>query len=340
MKIKQKHKLLHHQNGIFIISLDFELYWGMRDKIALEKYKNNILGARKAIPHILKLFDKYNIHATWATVGFLFYNSKKELINNLPQKKTNYINKNLFPYDHIKDIGSNEKEDPFHFAPSLIKKIKSYPHQEIGTHTLSHYYCLEEGQNIETFREDLKTSINIGKKYDITLESLVFPKNQINYEYLDVCKEMGIKALRGTQSNWIYRVNKDEDFSIFIKSLRFIDRNFNISGHNTYSIDKVSNRYPFNFPASRFLYWYSKRFKILEYFRLRRILSDLNYASKKGYIYHLWWHPHNFGSNIKKNLEFLEKIFIHYKSLNIKYGLKSLNMGELANQILKGGNFE
>ena len=69
-------------------------------------------------------------------------------------------------------------------------------------------------------------------------------------------------------------------------------------------------------------------------------MSDLNYASKKGYIYHLWWHPHNFGSNIKKNLEFLEKIFIHYKSLNIKYGLKSLNMGELANQILKGGNFE
>jgi len=330
MKTRQNPKLTLNENGIFLTSLDFELYWGMRDKIPLEKYKKNILGARKAIPRILKLFAKYEIHATWATVGFLFYNTREELIHNLPSKRTHYINSNLIPYDHIKNIGFSEEEDPFHFAPSLIKTIKSYPHQEIGTHTLSHYYCLEKGQDIETFKNDLEVSLKIAKQHNIVLESLVFPRNQINNEYLDVCKEMGIKALRGNQSNWIYKAKKEEDISIITKGFRFIDRNFNISGHNSYSKDTVLKSFPFNFPASRFLYWYSKNFKFLESFRLQRILSDLSYTSRIGHIYHLWWHPHNFGVNIKKNLNFLEKILRHFKTLKIKYGMTSLNMGELA----------
>ena len=327
-------KTNNRRKGKLIISLDFELYWGMRDIKSLEDYKDNLLGARRAIPLLLKLFKKYNIHATWAAVGFLLFETRDNLVNNLPSIETNYENEKLKPYGHIKNIGYNEKEDPFHFAPSIIRLIKSYPNQEIGTHTLSHYYCLEKGQNKHTFREDLKVSIKIAKKYGIIFESLVFPKNQINNEYLDICKEMGIKALRGNQTNWIYKAQK-EDISIITKGLRFIDRNFNISGHNSYSRDTILESFPFNFPASRFLYWYSSTFKFLEYFRLRRILSDLTYTAKRGHVYHLWWHPHNFGLNTRKNLEFLEKILMHFKTLNIKYGMKSLNMGELAHQLIK-----
>jgi len=333
MKDTHFYKTNNERKGKLIISLDFELYWGMRDEISLEEYKDNLLGARKAIPLLLKLFKKYNIHATWAVVGFLLFETRDALIDNLPSIKTSYENEKLNPYRYIEKIGYNEKGDPFHFAPSIIRLIKSYPTQEIATHTLSHYYCLEKGQDIHTFREDLKVSINIAKKYGIIFESLVFPKNQINNEYLDICKEMGIKALRGNQSNWIYKAQKD--ISNITKGLRFIDRNFNISGHNSYSTEAILESYPFNFPASRFLYWYSSKFKFLEYFRLRRILSDLSYSAKMGQVYHLWWHPHNFGLNTRKNLEFLEKILKHYKDLNIKYGMKSLNMRELANQLIK-----
>ena len=58
--------------GKFIVSLDFELFWGMQDCVDLAEYEANILGGRKAIPKILALFRKHGIHATWATVGFLF----------------------------------------------------------------------------------------------------------------------------------------------------------------------------------------------------------------------------------------------------------------------------
>ena len=71
---------------------------------------------------------------------------------NAPAKKPLYFNQNLSPYPHLSHIGRDEQEDPFHFAPSLIKLIASSPHQEVASHTFSHYYCLERGQDIETFR--------------------------------------------------------------------------------------------------------------------------------------------------------------------------------------------
>ena len=42
----------------FTISLDFELFWGVHDVFTKDEYGNNILGARKAIPKILKLFKQ------------------------------------------------------------------------------------------------------------------------------------------------------------------------------------------------------------------------------------------------------------------------------------------
>ena len=56
--------------GIFTISLDFELHWGVHDQRPLAAYARNLLGAREAIPRMLELFDA--IALTWATVGLLF----------------------------------------------------------------------------------------------------------------------------------------------------------------------------------------------------------------------------------------------------------------------------
>ena len=57
-------------------------------------------------------------------------------------------------------------------------------------------------------------------------------------------------------------------------------------------------------------------------------------AAKTGNIYHLWWHPHNFGKHTIANFSFLEKILLHYKMLNHKYGFESVNMKELTNKVI------
>ena len=87
--------------GIFVISLDFELFWGVSDG-DIDQYIDNLYGVPIAVKHILNAFDKYKIHATWATVGFLFFESKKELVKFMPSKLPEYIDKSLDPYNFIK----------------------------------------------------------------------------------------------------------------------------------------------------------------------------------------------------------------------------------------------
>ena len=76
--------------GKFIISLDFELMWGVRDIVTIDSYGQHIAGVHEAIPKMLACFQRHNIKATFATVGLLFFSSREELLNNLPHKKPNY----------------------------------------------------------------------------------------------------------------------------------------------------------------------------------------------------------------------------------------------------------
>ncbi|MGI9421325.1 MAG: hypothetical protein ACR2RA_26145, partial [Geminicoccaceae bacterium] len=136
----------------FVISLDFELFWGIRDHTDLDACKTRLCGTREAIPRMLDQFAHHHVHATWATVGFLFFDEKDELLAHLPSLKPSYQNQHLSPYRHLESIGPNEKKDPYHYGRSLLRRIGACPGQEIGTHTFSHYYCLEEGQTIDEFR--------------------------------------------------------------------------------------------------------------------------------------------------------------------------------------------
>lgn len=322
--------------SILLISLDFELYWGVRDKISLNNYIKKYPKSRSIVPMLLNLFNKYQIHITWATVGLLFFETRNELINTLPIKKPDYINKNRSPYEFINNIGNNENDAPFCYAPSLLKMISDIPHQEIGTHTFSHYYCLERGQDIDAFKDDLKSAIKVAKKYNCIIESLVLPRNQFNPAYLDVCCEMGIKAYRGNESAWIYKARNEENRSLLSKGLRLLDVYFNISGHNCYPLDSIVHKLPFNFPSSRLFFRpVNAKLKILEPLRLRRIFSDLNYAARKGLIYHLWMHPHNLELNFHTNLLFIEKILKYYLIMRERYGMENLTMGELAHRLLE-----
>ena len=64
------------KSGKFIISLDFELMWGVRDSKTIANYGASILGVRSALDRILEKFERYNIRATFAIVGFLFHENK------------------------------------------------------------------------------------------------------------------------------------------------------------------------------------------------------------------------------------------------------------------------
>ena len=322
-------------NGKFVISLDFELMWGVRDKRTIDDYGQNIINVHKIIPRTLELFKKYEIKGTFSIVGFLFFKTKEELLAYLPVIKPNYKDKSLSPYEgnYIEHIGCDYQEDKYHFAPSLIEEIKKYPEQEIGTHTFSHYYCLEKGQTLESFREDIKKAIEIGKEQNIKITSLIFPRNQFNSNYLQICSELGITCYRGNEHSWLYQAKSGEEESSFRRAIRLLDSYINITGHNCYSDDYMAKHTPINIPSSRFLRPYSSKLSFLESFRLERIKASMTFAAKNNLTYHLWWHPHNFGADMEANFNFLEKILTHYQELNKKYNFQSYTMSDLAKKM-------
>ena len=116
--------------GTLILSLDFELFWGMQDGWSLSEYEANVLGGRKAIPQMLALFEKHGVHATWATVGFLFADHE-QLRTFFPSDLPAYEQPALSSYRCFGTIGADEKEAPCFYAPSLIREIAATPGQEI-----------------------------------------------------------------------------------------------------------------------------------------------------------------------------------------------------------------
>lgn len=324
---------LSFNTGKFVISLDFELFWGVRDKKTKESYGANILGVRKVIPALLNLFDEFGIKSTFSTVGFLFAKNKEELISIIPSVLPGYFDNNLSPYPDFEKLGNDETDDPYHFGYSLLKQILDNPNHEVGSHTFCHYYCLEPGQTMEAFKHDLLAMKKIGTSHKINLSSLVFPRNQFNEEYLLACKEAGIDSYRGNPVSWLYEGRNKNDESITRRAFRFIDAYINLTGHHCHTKTHITSSVITNIAASRFLRPYNKRLSFIENIRLHRIKKGMLHAARQNKLFHLWWHPHNFGVNLQENINFLTKILKYYSELRTQYGFQSITMTNLAQEL-------
>jgi peptidoglycan/xylan/chitin deacetylase (PgdA/CDA1 family) len=312
----------------FVISLDFELHWGVRDQFPLKgAYTPNLEGARTVIPKTLELFKRFDIGATWATVGFLFARSKDELLNYFPAIKPEYTDKKLDPY--VEPLGNGEADDPLHYAPSLIERILDTPKQEMATHTFSHYYCLETGQTAEAFRADLQSARAIAKTWGVDIRSIVFPRNQINPAYNHILLDLDIPIYRGNETSWFYEAAATSKQGYAKRGGRLLDTYVPITAHHLgdwKDIKQTSGLY--NVPSTRFLRPYSPKLASLEPLRLHRITQGIIQAAKQGKIYGLWWHPHNMGLHQEQNLNFLKQILETVRDCRDRYGMEALSMQE------------
>lgn len=300
--------------------------WGVRDHYDKSTYGANILGERDAIPAMLDAFAKYGIRATWASVGMAFAESKDELLASCPSNRPTYENPRLSNYAYIDEVGENEKKDPYYFGASLIRQIAQQDGQEIGSHTFSHYYCLEPGQTPEQFCDDMDAAVAIASRYGIQLRSFVFPRNQYSAQHLAALADQGINVFRGNESSWIYRATPGAGQSKLQRGFRLADHYINITGANGQTPRRDGAL--IDLPASRFLRPYSRKLAFADNLRLGRILSAMTRAAQTGEVFHLWWHPHNFGVNTGENIAFLTRILEHFRELKDRFGMTSQNMGD------------
>jgi peptidoglycan/xylan/chitin deacetylase (PgdA/CDA1 family) len=319
-------------HGSFVISLDFELMWGMIDH-DMDAYSANVHGVYKALPRLLELLEKYDIHATIAPVGLIYCKDKNDCKQFLPNEKPSYNNASLSPYENgfIENIPLERYE--MFFAPDLIQLLKKYPNIEIGTHTFCHYYCWEEGQNIEQFESDLNAAKEISKKNGVQVSSIIFPRNNVSNGHLDVCRKLGIFAYRGNPPKF-YNKTYSSCGAIKNRICRLLDNYINIGGSNIPKYSSMLDNGMVNVATSRFLRPYNSKLSFFDGLRLRRMKGEMLKAAKQHRLYHMWWHPHNMGINTDQNLAFLERILQYYKILNEKYNFQTFSMREFAEQFL------
>lgn len=314
----------------FVVSLDFELFWGMAGTASFESYSRNVLNGRAAIPKLLKLFDRYGIHATWATVGFQFAENRAELEKFLPAEnlRPTYSDRTCDTYCFLEYAGLNEEDSPCFYSSSVIGQISGYANQEIASHTFSHYYCREPGQTTEQFEADMTAAKEIAQLHGYNIQSVVFPRDMSTQEHVRVLKTLGYKVFRDEADDWIHnRIH----FRPLRRALSLLDVYFPLtgfSGPQPSVVDGIVRTV-----GNRQFRYYFRPLYFLEWLKVRRIKKQMLYAAKHGLSYHLWWHPHNLGDCTEKLLVQLEDIMSYYCELNSRYGMQSVNMRELAQDI-------
>ena len=64
----------------------------------------------------------------------------------------------------------------------------------------------------------------------------------------------------------------------------------------------------------------------------------MRYAARRGRIFHLWWHPHNFSQHHSENFALLEQILNEFDRLAAVEGMQSLNMADVSTLVAPAGS--
>lgn len=320
---------MEERHGLFLIVLDFEMLWGVEPTKATPQWRERVANVHRVIPRLLELFGRYDISATFAAVGMLLHNSMAAVRADYPDYLPSYTDKDLSPYS---SLSVSEENSIYYCGGHLLKMIRESGMHEIASHTYSHYYCLAQGQTPEQFRADLQKNISLALAEGINITSLVFPRNEFNIDYLNICQELGISVVRSNPGQWMWEDGGQMGALVarqIRRALRLLD---SYTGPcRCFQPGDLLTEPVVQLPASRFCRPVGKCGRCLESLRLRRIKKEMTHAAKNNMGYCLWWHPHNMGMDMDKNFSFLEKILSHYENLRKNYGFLSVPMNYFAN---------
>lgn len=275
--------------GKLVISIDFELRWGVHDVYGLnfDAYRSNLENARDAVKTTLEMFESRNIRSTWATVGAIGldnWNNYFNIVTEQPKYKKSKFN-------IIEEYSKIDPNGDLHFAPNLVQKIIETKGQELGSHTFSHIYCREDGFKVADFIYDANCYSEVFKtRFNMNPKSIVFPRNQTNF--IGHLKDLNFEIYREKKAYFFNNkiAEKAENLFEVISPYPYSSLILDIS-------KTVGNLFiRFDLPS---LLWK------MQISKLKYTLQNMNNDN----VFHIWWHPHNVGPNLKFGLARFEELF-------------------------------
>jgi peptidoglycan/xylan/chitin deacetylase (PgdA/CDA1 family) len=196
------------EQGVFTISLDFELLWGSFDSGKHRKFKDHFerdggafAATRGIVDRLLALFQKYDLRVTWATLGHLFLDHCDAIDGvkhpDMPRARHSWFGQDWYTHDPCRDF----RTEPLWYGRDMVEKIlAAEPKHEIGSHSFSHVIFSDAGCTAEVAEAEINKCVEVAQALNVKLESFVFPRNQLGH--LDLLSKHGFRIARDSAPFW------------------------------------------------------------------------------------------------------------------------------------------
>ena len=307
--------------GYFIFSLDTELAWGYYDRFEKSMFSLNGEKERESVHRLLEIFDEFNIIATWAVVGHLFYD-KCENCEVCPVLE--WKNK----YRSFNEI--YETNNPLWYGLDIIDLLQTKgSRHEIAFHGYTHKVFSEEKMTEQEAKTEIQEWQRLAARKNMIPLSVVFPRNQVGH--LQAFKDAGYICYRGDELH-----PKDYKIPFIGKALNRIDLVIQIRTPQVYDLEENTTGLV-NLPSSRWLFGMNRKIEAvfdglgLHLLRIRKMVKAVKKSAREGKIIHIWAHPEEFKS--EKDFEKL-RFLLSFVSDELKKGtLQSIGMADLARKL-------
>lgn len=312
------------QGGVFTLSLDTELAWGLFDTDGVERYYEAYEETPRVVRALVDLFDRHGISATWALVAHLLEDCRGPAGHRVPTPPPDWL-------DRARSLPCRTGvEDRYWHAPELLSAIRSAAvDQEVALHGYSHLRLDEEACSRAAARVEVAAAVEAARAAGVEPSSFVFPRNDVGH--LEVLAENGIEAFRGVDARWFERrplpqtVRRGARFAD-----EFVERTPSpVTPRERSGLVEVPGSQVFRpfHDGWQFTPGRSQR---------RRATAGLDRAAETGGVFHLWFHPFNLALEPDALLAELEAVLEHAAMLRDRADLQVWPIREVARAFRRG----
>jgi len=304
------------QIGYFLFSLDTELALGHFDHFDPAMFSADGQRERRSIEQILEILDEFNITATWAVTGHMFYERCEEcdLCPILDWKGK---------YSSFEQIYGTQ--NPLWYGADVIETLLTRgSRHEIAFHGYTHRAFDELSEDEARF--EIQEWLRLAKRKNIVPQTVVFPRNRV--DHLDIFKEAGFICYRGKKV-----MSKTYSIPLIGKALNRVDLFLQIMIPQVYELT-VEPSGLVNLPSSQWFFRINRKVERiidslnLHTLRIRRMIQGVENAVNEKKIIHIWAHPFEFQT--QKDFEKLCYLFAYVSEQVNRGGLQSVSMADLA----------
>jgi len=309
--------------GKFVISLDAEYAWGRISDPKVKNFAPLFEQTRLVNRRLLTLFDQYEIPVTWALVGRMIEDPAAPT-SHFQSDLKNYFS-NISSATIYNDSVLNRADNSFVFDDQLVQQIKAAKvKHELATHTYNHIFFDEELDKTK-IAADLDAALALAKQNEFSISSIVFPRNKVNH-----LQELQARNIQYYRAPDIFRYAQKK--GKLNRLLNIMDQLMPVA---PMVVEPKLKSGMVAIPGSllfRVPHFGAKRFYPFGMLT-QKAIRGLHSAVKHKKIFHLWFHPFNFGYRIEEHFKALEAV------LKVAKQLRNNNQLELQTMQTIGAEF-